>query len=109
MNFENPSSKEQPKSLLDSLKEDIAAAEGDLKGHYKKDGGGDGYDTYKEGKEKSTDLLAMRKAAKTLEASEGDVAAAIKQLQEQLEEGGVANDDVYTRAVTILERKSQAN
>lgn len=109
MNFENAARKEQPKSLLDALKEEISAAEGDLKSHYKKGGGGDGYDTYKEGKEKSTDLLAMRKAAKTLEAAGGDIEAAMAALDEELEEGAMANPDVAERAKKLLERKSESN
>lgn len=108
MNFENPSAKDQPKSLLDSLKDDIVAAEAELKSHYKNKESGP-MDAYAEGKEKSTDLLAMRKAAKTLEAAGGDVEAAITKLKDMLEEGAAGNDAVYERAVILLERKGRSN
>ncbi|MEK7546493.1 MAG: hypothetical protein AAB554_05525 [Patescibacteria group bacterium] len=109
MNFENPSSKEQPKTLLAALKEEIAAAENELKGHYRKERG-DGHDTYKEGKEKSADLLAMRKAAQALEEAGGNAEEAVASLGLQLEDKElVANRDVYERAVALLERRGQGN
>lgn len=110
MPFEEMPKAEQPKSLLDALKAEIAAAEEDLKGHYKKKDESDGYGTYKEGKEKSTDLLALRKAAKTLEEAGGDADAAIASLEAQMKQKElVANPEVYMRAAELLERRSQAN
>jgi hypothetical protein len=107
MSFENPSSQEAPKTLLDALKQEIADAEADLKSHYKKGGGAEAMDVYKEGKEKSADLLALRKGAKALEAADGDVEQALADLDGQKDAS--SNPDVVERAKTVLERKSQAN
>lgn len=106
MSFEKMPQADRPTSLLDALKAEIAEAEKGLEGHYKK---GSGDDTYKEGKDRSIDLLALRKAFTSLESAGGDIEAAVAALADEIKEDAVANPEVYVRAKALLERRSQMN